>query len=219
MTSPKHLAWIPAGAGASFLASFLFGDLLTLPVDLYYLIYFSIIIGFLVLYARATDLDLSSFLRRRLVLGVVLGLVVGFLMVQNVLSRPETEHLPGAGLLWALGWRGVAYGWMDGVILHAFPWLVVWRATGAEHGGVRTRAKAGVLAWASILLITTVYHLGYADFRSAKIVQPNVGSTIMSIPTLVAANPVGSPLSHLFLHVTAVIHSPETDLFLPPHRD
>jgi hypothetical protein len=30
------------------------------------------------------------------------------------------------------------------------------------------------------------------------------------------ANPVGSVINHVFLHVAAVVHSPETDLFLPP---
>jgi hypothetical protein len=49
--------------------------------------------------------------------------------------------------------------------------------------------------------------------------EPNIGSTIGAVPTLLSANPVASPLSHVFLHVTAVLHSPETDLFLPPHRD
>jgi len=47
MVSLKHHAWIPAGAGASFLAIFFFGDLLPLPVDIYYLIYFSTFGGFL----------------------------------------------------------------------------------------------------------------------------------------------------------------------------
>jgi hypothetical protein len=78
---------------------------------------------------------------------------------------------------------------------------------------------AGAVALASILLITTTYHLGYGDFRSRMIVQPNIGSTIGAVPTLLTANPVASPISHMSLHVTAVIHSPETDLFLPPHRD
>ena len=219
MASLKHLAWIPAGAGASFLASFLFGDLLSLPVDLYYLIYFSIIGGFLAVYVKTTNLDLRALLSRRLVPGLVLGVVVGLLMVQNVLSRPETEQLTGAAFAWGLSWRGLAYGTVDGVILHAFPWLVVWRGLDAEISTLGRRIRAGILAWISILLITTVYHLGYADFRSEKIVQPNVGSTIMSIPTLVSANPIASVVSHVFLHVAAVVHTPHTELFLPPHRN
>lgn len=40
----------------------------------------------------------------------------------------------------------------------------------------------------------------------------------MPSPTLVTAKPIASPLGQVFLHVTAVVHSPETDLFLPPHR-
>jgi hypothetical protein len=219
MPSLKHLAWIPAGAGTSFLASFLFGDLLTLPVDLYYLIYFAIIVGFLLFYVSATGLELRPVLSRRLLPAMVLGAVVALAMVRNVLARPPTEPLAGAVLVWALGWRGVVYGLVDGLILHAFPWLVVWRALGAEEGGYRRKVQAGFLAWAAILLVTTAYHLGYSDFRSRKIVQPNVGSTIMSVPTLLSANPVASLLPHVALHVTAVVHSPETDLFLPPHRN
>jgi len=76
-----------------------------------------------------------------------------------------------------------------------------------------------VLAWIAVLLLTTTYHLGYADFRTHKIVQPNIGSTIMALPTLLAANPMASPISHIFLHTSAVIHSPHTGLFLPPHRE
>lgn len=36
-----HLGWIPAGAAVGFALSFLFGDRITLSVDLYYLIYFA----------------------------------------------------------------------------------------------------------------------------------------------------------------------------------
>jgi hypothetical protein len=67
--------------------------------------------------------------------------------------------------------------------------------------------------------LTTAYHLGYSDFRSKKIIQPNIGNTIISMPTLVSANPVGSPVVHAIMHITAIIHSPKTELFLPPHRE
>jgi len=77
----------------------------------------------------------------------------------------------------------------------------------------------GFLAWLFMLVVTTAYHLGYSDFRSRKIIQPNIGNTILSVPTLVSANPIGSPLTHAIMHATAVIHCPKTDLFLPPHRE
>jgi hypothetical protein len=75
-----------------------------------------------------------------------------------------------------------------------------------------------LLSWLFILVLTTAYHLGYSDFRSKKIIQPNIGNTIISVPILVSANPIGSPITHAIMHITAVIHSPKTELFLPPHR-
>lgn len=217
--SLSHLLWIPAGAAVGFGASFVFADLIALPVDLYYLIYFAVVLGFLAFYARRTELDVRAWASRRLVWGVLLGIAGGLVLMRGVLARPETAHLSGATLAWALVWRGVAYGSVDGLLLFAFPWIVVWRAFGAEEKGWGPRIGSGAVALASILLITTTYHLGYRDFRSPMIAQPNIGSTIGSVPTLATANPVASPIAHVFLHVTAVVHSPETDLFLPPHRE
>lgn len=214
-----HLVWILFGAAVGFLASFLFGDLLTLPVDLYYLVYFSIIILFLVYYARKTSLDVGSMVKRRLVWGVVVGTVLGVAMMRNVLSRPQTAQFSGWMLIWGIFWRGVMYGFVDGLILFAFPWIVAWRAFNAEKKGAAVKIKASLVAYAAIILITTTYHLGYSDFRSSKIIQPNIGSTITSLGTIATANPVASLIAHLFLHISAVIHSPYTDLFLPPHRN
>ena len=214
-----HLVWIPAAATVGFVPPFLVSDLLALPRDLYYLIYFGVVLGFFGVYVRVTDLDLRAWLTRRLGRGIVLGALGGLVLMQGVLARPETAYLDGWTLGWALLWRGVIYGTVDGLLLLAFPWLVAWRAFGAEERTWGARIGASCVAIASIFLITTTYHLGYSDFRSRMIVQPNIGSAIGSVPTLVTANPVASPLSHVFLHVTAVIHSPETNLFLPPHRE
>lgn len=216
--SPLHLLWIPAGAGVGFTMSLVFGDLLTLPLDLYYLIYFTAVLAFLAFYVRRTHFDLAGWLSRRLAPGLLLGVLGGAVLVAGVLRRPATEPLAGALLWWAVVWRGVAYGAVDGLLLLAFPWVVVWRAMGAEERGGRSRSLAAAVAWMAILVVTTAYHLGYRDFRSAKLIQPNIGSSIGAVPTLVSANPVASPISHLFLHVAAVLHSPHTDLFLPPHR-
>jgi len=215
----SHLVWIPLGAAVAFLASFVLGDLIVLPVDLYYLLYFVVILGFLGFYTRRTGLELREWASRRLALGIVLGVLGGVLLAQGVLSRAPTPQLSGGTLAWALIWRGVAYGAVDGLILLAFPWVVTWRAFGGEGAGWGRRVGATFAAWLAILLVTTAYHLGYRDFRSSQILQPNIGSTIGGLPTLVSANPVGSVVSHVFLHVTAVVHSPETDLFLPPHRE
>jgi hypothetical protein len=219
MTSLRHLAWITVGALVGFLASFFFGDVILLPVDLYYLVYFAIVLGFLGFYAKRTELKVREWISRRLGWAVALGVLGGLALMQGVLARPATAPLSGGMLAWALAWRGLAYGAVDGLLLFAFPWIVVWRALRAEEGGWGRRVGAGGLAWIAILLVTTTYHLGYRDFRSPRILQPNIGSSIGAVPTILSGNPVASALSHVFLHVTAVIHSPETDLFLPPHRN
>lgn len=215
----RHLGWIPAGAGVGFGLSFVFGDLVVMPVDLYYLIYFAGVTGFLAFYVHRTRLSLRVWTARRIVPALVLGIAGGLVLVRGVMMRPPTPSLHGGELAWALLWRGLLYGSVDGMLLVAFPWLVTWRALGADRGSVRRKAAATVAAWAAILLVTTAYHLGYADFRSRRILQPNVGATISAVPTLVSANPIAGPISHVFLHVTAVLHAPATDLFLPPHRD
>lgn len=214
----RHLLWIPAAAAVGFLAAFIFGDQLTLPVDLYYLVYFAIVIGFFAAYARTTGLDLGPWVRQRLPWAIGLGLLFGLIMLRQVLSRPATEHLGGAVLVWAIAWRGLVYGGVDGLLLFAFPWIVTWRAFGGGRVSRPSRLFAAIVAWAMVLFVTTAYHLGYRDFRSDRIVQPNIGSAITALPTLVTANPVASPIAHVMLHVGAVVHSPYTELFLPPHR-
>ena len=218
MNNHGHLKWIVFGALVGFGASFIFGDLITLPLDLYYLIYFGIIVSFFTIYIKKTQLNLKEWYSRRWAWGVLLGLIFGAVMVQNVLSRPATEKFTGPYLEWLIFWRGLVYGAIDGLLLSAFPWIVTWRAFNVEKKPLGKKIASGLLAWFFILVVTTVYHLGYSDFRSKKIIQPNIGNTIISIPTLVSANPIGSPITHAIMHIAAVTHSPKTALFLPPHR-
>jgi hypothetical protein len=64
--------------------------------------------------------------------------------------------------------------------------------------------------------MTAVYHLGYSQFRSSDLRSPLIGDVVWSVPTLATLNPIGAPIAHVGLHVSAVVHSYETDLFLPP---
>ena len=41
---------------------------------------------------------------------------------------------------------------------------------------------------------------------------------VWSAPTLLTLNPIGAPIAHAGLHTSAVLHSYETETFLPPHR-
>jgi hypothetical protein len=219
MNYVKRLMWIPAGALSGFLVSFIFGDLLTLPVDLYYLIYFVVIIVFFPIYIKKTKLNLKEWFLRRIRWGIVLGVIFGALMVRNVLSRPETETFSGLYLGWLIFWRGLIYGAIDGLFLSVFPWSVVWQTFDVGRKPLGKKIAFGFLAWVFILVMTAAYHLGYFDFRSKKLIQSIIGNTLISLPTLISASPAGSPIAHAAMHVAAVIHSPKTDVFLPPHRE
>jgi hypothetical protein len=138
------------------------------------------------------------------------------LRTEDATSRPD-----GLEFFGALVWRGVLYGLADGLLLSAFPILVVFAAV---EGRPRLqtwpgRIGVGVVALLASLAMTATYHLGYSDFRSAKLRKPVAGDVIWSIPTLVTLNPLGAPIAHAGLHTTAVLHSYETKTYLPPHGD
>jgi hypothetical protein len=214
-------AWLAAGLVVGFAVPFVFADLLRLPRDLYYGVHAAAVAGFFLLWARATGQRLDLMVRRRWRLAVVLGLIVAVVLALVVVrTEPRSVGPEGLALVGAVLWRGVVYGAADGLLLSAFPILAVFAA--AEDSRLRRhrpgRIGVGALALLASLLMTVVYHLGYPDVRSAKLAKPVVGDLVWSVPTLVTLNPVGAPLAHAGLHVAAVLHSPDTPTFLPPHR-
>jgi hypothetical protein len=217
----RHVRWLLGGFAFAFLAPFVFADVLDLPRDLYYALYVVGVAAFFTLWARATGQSLSEMARRRWVLALVLGLAVAGLLTLVVLRTEDATSRPaGLELIGAMLWRGVIYGLADGLLLSAFPILAVF----AMFAGTKLRERVtgtiaiGVAALAASLMMTAVYHLGYSDFRSEKIRKPVAGDVVWSVPTLVTLNPIGAPIAHAGLHVSAVLHSYETDTFLPPHE-
>ena len=54
--------------------------------------------------------------------------------------------------------------------------------------------------------------MGYGDFRSDKVQEPLKDDVFWSAPTLFTLNPLGAPVTHAGMHVTAVLHSYDTDV-------
>jgi hypothetical protein len=141
-------------------------------------------------------------------------------MVAVALREDATGRPGGVELVGAVLWRGVVYGFADGILLSAFPILAVFAAfRPLRERSRRAVVGIGALALAVSLLFTAVYHLGYSDFRSSKVAKPMAGDVLWSAPTLLTLNPLGAPVAHAGLHVSAVVHAYETDLFLPPHAE
>ena len=113
----------------------------------------------------------------------------------------------------------MVYGAADGLLLSPFPILRVFAALRDTRLRRRTGGvvAVGAIAMDASLAMTAVYHAGYSDFRSDKMRKTASGDLVWSVPTLATLNPIGAPVAHVSLHVGAVVHNRDTDLFLPPH--
>lgn len=217
----SHWVWLAGGFVVAFAVPYLFADALDLNRDVFYGIYALAVVALFALWSRSTGYDLRAACLRHWLLAVLLGLTTAAVLTVMVLRTEDATARPhGLDLIAAVGWRGIVYGVTDGLLLSVFPILVVFAAlagTRLRHGLTGTLA-VGAAALVASLAMTAVYHSGYSEFRSEKIRKPLVGDVVWSVPTLLTLNPIGAPIAHAGLHTSAVLHSYETDTFLPPHE-
>jgi hypothetical protein len=204
----------------AFLVPFVVADQLEVQRDLYLAVYVAAVVGLFAGWVRDTRQPLHKLLSRRLRLAIALG--VGFGGIGALIAvgaEAGSPHPGGIEFVGALLWRGIVYGAADGLLLSAFPILVVFAAL--KNSRLRRRTgglvAVGAIAMVASLSMTAVYHAGYSDFRGAKLRKPVTGDLVWSAPTLATLNPVGAPIAHVGVHVGAIVHNYDTDLFLPPH--
>ena len=216
-----HWAWLGAGFVLAFAVPFVFADRLGVNRDLFYGLYALAVLGLFWLWSRSTEYDRVAAVRRRWLAALLLGLAAAGILATMVVRTEEATSRPdGLELVGAVAWRGVVYGATDGLLLSAFPILVVFAAFAGSRLDRRFAGKVviGLVALAASLAMTAVYHAGYSDFRSEKVTKPLTGDVVWGAPTLLTLNPIGAPIAHVGLHTSAVLHSYETDTFLPPHE-
>ena len=220
-TPLRHFAWLGGGMLVAFLVPFVLADRIGLQRDVYYGVYVASVLALFVGWSRDTGQSLREMCARRWRLAIVLGLVaagaMAFLATRQDAGGP---HPGGVTFVGSLAWRGVLYGAADGLLLSAFPILLVFAALKSTR---LRRRRGGVIAVGAVAIIasmamTAVYHAGYGDFRSSKISKPVTGDLVWSIPTLATLNPIGAPIAHIGLHVSALFHNYNSNLFLPPHH-
>jgi hypothetical protein len=220
-TPRRHFAWLGAGMAVAFLVPFVLADRIGLQRDVYYGVYATAVMALFVGWSRDTGQSVREMCARRWRLAVLLGLIAAGVMA-FLASRQDVTgpHPGGLTFVGAIAWRGVAYGAADGLLLSAFPILLVFAAL--ENTKLRKRAggaiAVGAVALIASMAMTAIYHAGYSDFRSSKITKPLTGDLVWSIPTLATLNPIGAPIAHIGLHVSAVFHNYNSNLFLPPHH-
>lgn len=210
------LGWLCAEAALLFLVSWVGADLLGLHHDLYLLVYFTVALTFLAAFLARSGVDWRAYLRRNLAWSVGLGAVVAVLGVRNVWGDESTPRPSGSYLGFEVAWRGVAYGVVDALMLYGLPALVAYLVLRGQLGGAWRRVGVAALTLLLVLATTVVYHLGYAQFRDRDLREPATGAVIMSVPTLLTANPAGAVVAHTSVHVGALVHEAEGGNYLPP---
>ena len=220
-TSPwiAQLRWFTVGAAAAFFVPFLFSGVLDLHHDVYLAVYFAFVTGLVTVYVRSNEIDLGAVIRRNWKWGVAAGVVVGVPVVRNVFTETETARPDGVYFVFELLWRGVTYGAMDAILLTVFPCLFVYNAIGGPLRTWGRRAGYFAASLALVMTITATYHLGYDHYRAEGVGAPETGNTLMSVPMLLTANPIGSVVDHSAMHVAAVVHEYEGDTRLPPQTE
>lgn len=210
-----YALWFVMGTALSFVIPFLFSSILGLQHDLYYLVYFTLVLNFLGLFAKAAHIRLSTFSRYWPV-SFGLGVLIAAWLVMNVLNQPATAHPTGPYFAFELVWRGALYGLVDALLLSAFPCLVAYGLWNHSLHGIGRKIGYWLTALLLVISITAIYHVGFTAYRSAALANPEVGNTIISIPTLFTVNPLGSLIAHPVMHVTAVVHQYQGNVFTPP---
>ena len=216
-TATWHLIWFAALTTVSFLAPFLLTSVWSLHHDLYYLIYFVITGWMLVAYVRSSGFDLADRLHRRWRSSLIIGVASAAFVVWSVVGRIEATPRPaGLYFVFEIFWRGALYGVVDALLLSAFPGLVALGLMRSNISGLLRRTTYGVLTHVLVVFITVAYHVGYEELRDRDLVGPVLGNTVISVPVIATANPIGSIVAHTAMHLAAVTHAYESKDRLPP---
>ncbi|MFW9913647.1 MAG: hypothetical protein ACFFEU_14310, partial [Candidatus Thorarchaeota archaeon] len=174
---------------------------------------------FLLCFFYFDSVNLIDFLLQNWFYGVIAGVIVGVILTRNVMSQPSSTSSSDRNLAVDILWLGIAYGLIDSLLLNVMPVIAVWNGF-SQIGLLSTwtwQILAAILGLGASLLVTLLYHLGYTEFRNRKVGFVLIGNTIITLAYLLSTNPLGAILSHIIMHIAAVIRGPETTIQLPPH--
>lgn len=216
-----YLIWIAAAGLLGLAISFVFSDRLQLSRRWFLVPYLGLSSAFLYAFWQWSGLDLGEMLTKNGPGGVFFGILVGALLAQNVVSQPASERATGLQLAFDLLWIGIGYGAVDALLLNIMPVAAIWAGLGimgAETSWIN-QVLTGGLGLIASLLVALLYHLGYREFRNAKMGQVLLGNGLITLSYVISGSALAALLSHVLMHITAVLIGPKTTLQLPPHRE
>ena len=213
----RQLSWFAASCTVAFLVPYLGVSVLELQHDVYYLIYFVVVIVLLSAYVLVEQVDVADAFRHRWRWSLAVGAVLAVFLVVNVFGTESATARPaGLYFVFELLWRGVGYGIVDALLMTVLPTLVALAILRSDVGGLRGKLRFTAVALPLVVIVTATYHAGYPQYREDGLRRPEVGNVLISVPAFATANPAGSLVAHVAQHVAAVTHCYESRIFLPP---
>lgn len=219
MTWWGYLLWVLGAALLGWAVTAFFAGVLQLSRPLFLVPYVVLVSLFMIGYVRWSGVDPLAHAKDNWSWGLFGAVVVGWFVVQSVLLQPRSPAPQGVDLLFNLVWLGLVYGAIDGLFLSVLPVAATWQACELLSWTERWPGKiaAGLLALSASLVVTATYHLGYPEFQGIAVLWPVFGVGVMSLAYLLTRSPLAPVLSHIAMHVAAVIYGIQSAMQLPPH--
>lgn len=203
--------WCFAAAELGWMSSWIAVSVLRLSREAFILPYFLVALTLAALFVRIEKIDLGAAILRRPLRSFVVTALAAALVVATVLAQPGAPRAHGSRLLFELGWDGVVYGAVDGVLLTVLPMLAIQRAFGEG------RWTSDALGWIASIAVFVAYHLGFPEFHGPTMIAPVVAALVFGAAYIASRNPLVPVIVHAAMHVAAVLHGPAGTLQLPPH--
>ena len=138
--------------------------------------------------------------------------------MRNIQGQPASAIPEGGQLILSLLWIGLVYGVIDGLLLNVMPVFAVQGPRFYESTpSWKERLVRGLIALAASVVVTVAYHSGYREFHGTKMVSVIIGNVIITSSYLLTGSPLAPVVTHVIMHVAAILHGMETTLQLPPH--
>ena len=213
----QSLAYLVFASIIGFLVPAVFSSVLRWERSVFLIPYVAIVGTFLFLYFRRTPISLKHLIGR-LPYGLVGVAAATFLLISNIQGQPASAIPEGGQLILSLVWIGLVYGVIDGLLLNVMPVLAVQGSRFYESTpSWKERVVRGLIALAASVVVTVAYHSGYAEFHGPKMVSVIIGNVIITSSYLLTGSPLAAVVTHVIMHVAALLHGMETTLQLPPH--
>ena len=214
-----YMLWVVLTAIVGFTVAAVFAGIFEIPREWYLAIYTPSVLVVMYAYFRWAGADVRRLLTANWKLGVLVGAVVSVFTIRTVLMQESSETPEGASLLFNLTWLGLVYGVLDALLLSVLPVHATFKALEARGWTIRGRSwiSAGLMAILSSMFVIGVYHLGYPEFRNVEVIAIMIAVAVQSLGYVVSRSPLLPIISHVAMHVAAVLYGISSVSQLPPH--